>query len=159
MIKIKQEIVNGWFLVTGAYFITLMIVARSYTAITGLPIDHQRDLSGLVLGCFMVVVPYIVGGYYVRKTAKHAVGQTALWVGIVPSISEKVLIYLIAAFFVASGGDGGGDGIVTYRSVMGFAEAEAVPYFTTLYLITAPLSIVVCVLTAAYSPGRPHSPT
>ncbi|HZG16387.1 MAG TPA: hypothetical protein VE710_15465 [Candidatus Bathyarchaeia archaeon] len=154
---IKQEMVRGWVVVTAAYFLTLLVTARSYMAITGLPIDHQRDLSGLVLGCFMVVVPYIIGGYYVGKTTKHAVKQTALWVGIVPSISEKVLIYLIAASFVATGGDGGGDGIVNYRNVMGFAEAEAIPYFTTFYLFTAPISVFVCVLTAAYSPARLNS--
>jgi|GEM_PF-2255126 len=154
---IKQEMVRGWIVVTATYFLTLLVTAQSYMAITGLSIDRERDLSGLVLGCFMVVVPYLIGGYYVGKTAKDAVKQTALWVGIVPSISEKVLIYLIAASFVATGGDGGGDGIVNYSNVMGFAEAEAIPYFTTYYLFTAPLSILVCVLTAAYSPGRNES--
>ncbi|MGI6187041.1 MAG: hypothetical protein ACOYIL_11210, partial [Brevibacillus sp.] len=55
---------NGWYVITGSYFVTLFLASWMYTAITKLPIDQHRDVSGLVLGSVMVVIPYIVGGLY-----------------------------------------------------------------------------------------------
>lgn len=144
----SQIIYVGWTLITGTYFITLLFASWAYMALTGLPIDHSRNISGLVIGTFMVVLPYLIGGYFVGKTVKQDVSKIAIWVGIVPSLSEKVLIYFIAALFVSAGGDGGGDGIVNYTNVMGFASAEAVPYFRTPYLLTFPISILVCLVTS-----------
>lgn len=62
----------------------------------------------------------------------------------VPAISEKVLIFLIGACFVVVEGNR-----VTWENVMMFVSAEAVPYFTNVYLLTFPLSVLVSVAAAA----------
>jgi hypothetical protein len=50
----------GWGVVTAAYYLTLFVAAQTYIAITGIPIDHERHISGLVLGMVMLVVPYVI---------------------------------------------------------------------------------------------------
>lgn len=139
---------DGWFVITGSYFVVLLCSSWLYTGITGLPIDQHRNVSGLVLGSVMVVLPYVIGGLFAARSQEHPIEKAAFWMSLVPALSEKVLIFLIGALFVATGGDGGGDGIVTWKAVMMFVSAEAVPYFTNLYLLTFPLSVLVCIGTA-----------
>lgn len=138
-------IVNGWCVITISYFLTLLLSSWIYRAITSLPIDQERDISGFVLGTIMVAIPYVIGGLFAARAKELPIVKTAFWMSIVPSIAERILIFLLGAFFVATGGDGGGDGVVTYDAVMMFVSAEAVPYFTTHYLLTFPLSVIVCV--------------
>ncbi len=146
--------VPGWFVVTAVYFLTLYGAATSYTAITNIPIDHQRDQSGLVLGMFVVTVPYLVGGIYAAIADSRSI-RSAFWVSIVPAISEKILVLLIGAAFVAGGGDGGGDGIVTWESVIGFIRAEAIPYFTPFYIVAGSVfSVLVCIGSAVLTGKR-----
>ncbi|MGC5327352.1 hypothetical protein [Brevibacillus sp. SYSU BS000544] len=139
---------DGWFVITVSYFVVLFCSSWTYMGIIGLPIDQHRDVSGLVLGSVMVVVPYVIGGLFAARSQEYPIEKAAFWMSLVPALSEKILIFLIGAFFVATGGDGGGDGIVTWKAVMMFVSAEAVPYFTNMYLLTFPLSVLVCVGTA-----------
>lgn len=67
-----------------------------------------------------------------------------MWIGILPAIAEKVLIFLIGSCYVIMEGSP-----VTWENVMMFVSAEAVPYYTNAYLLTFPLSVLVCVATAA----------
>lgn len=138
----------GWFVITGSYFVTLLITSMTYTAVTNLPIDHHRDISGLIIGTVMVIIPYIIGGIFAGISQKTATERAAFWMSIVPAISEKILIFLLGALFVAGGGDGGGDKIVNWDNVMLFVSAEAIPYFTNSYLLTFPLSVLISVATA-----------
>lgn len=144
----------GWYIITGSYFIVLLISSWTYTVITDLPIDHHRNLSGLAIGTVMVLIPYIIGGLYARKFEGRTKGKAAFWMSLVPAVCEKLFIFLIGALFVASGGDGGGDGIVNWSNVMQFVGAEALPYFTNLYLLTIPVSVLICVVTAKLTPSR-----
>jgi hypothetical protein len=135
---------NGWYVITGSYFVTLFLASWMYTAITKLPIDQHRDVSGLVLGSVMVVIPYIVGGLYAGIAHKRGATRAAVWIGILPAIAEKVLIFLIGSCYVIMEGSP-----ITWENVMMFVSAEAVPYYTNAYLLTFPLSVLVCVATAA----------
>lgn len=135
---------NGWYVITGSYFVTLFLTSWMYTAITKLPIDRYRDISGLVIGSVMVVIPYLVGGLYAGISHKRGAARAAVWISMVPAISEKVLIFLIGACFVVVEGNR-----VTWENVMMFVSAEAVPYFTNVYLLTFPLSVLVSVAAAA----------
>jgi hypothetical protein len=137
----------GWGVVTAAYYLTLFVAARTYIAITGIPIDHERHISGFVLGTVMLIVPYVIGGLYAAREFPRS-SRDAFWVSVVPAVGEKVCVFLIGALFVAGGGAGGGNGIVTWDSVIMFITAEALPYFTPLYMAASVISPLVCILTA-----------
>lgn len=133
----------GWWIITGSYFITLFISSWTYTAITNLPIDRNREISGLIIGAVMVIIPYIVGGLYAGISHKREAVRAVIWISIVPAILEKVLIFVIGACYVAIEGN-----IVNWENTMMFVSAEAVPYFTNFYLLTFPLSVLVSVVAA-----------
>ena len=101
---------SGWVVITLAYVSTLYFVGNLYSWLSGLPLDHQRSLSGLVIGSAMATIPYMIGGLFIKTSGKDRAEIPAIWTSVVPAIGEKILIFLIGAFFVASGGDGSGDG-------------------------------------------------
>lgn len=145
---------SGWVVITLAYVSTLYFVGNLYSWLSGLPLDHQRSLSGLVIGSAMATIPYMIGGLFIKTSGKDRAEIPAIWTSVVPAIGEKILIFLIGAFFVASGGDGSGDGVVTWSSVSQFVQAEALPYYTPTYLSTIPLSVLACVATVRLAAGR-----
>jgi len=73
----------------------------------------------------MVVIPYIVGGLYAGIAHKRGATRAAVWIGILPAIAEKVLIFLIGSCYVIMEGSP-----ITWENVMMFVSAEAVPYYT-----------------------------
>lgn len=137
-------IIAGWCVITGAYFVTLLLSSWIYTAITGWPTDQHRDVSGLVLGIVMVVVPYLVGGIYAGIAAtRQSAGKAALWASLIPSLAEKAFVLAIGSLFVALGGSP-----INWPNIFMSVRAEAIPYFTPAYLLTFPLSMLASIITA-----------
>lgn len=140
--------------VTCAYFFTLIPAISLYGLVFQLPPDRHRDISGSFIGTLMAIIPYMLAGLYVSLNTIRPL-RDAFWIGLIPAIGEKLGVYLIGAVFVAGGGDGGGDGIVTIRNVMAFVNAEALPYYTYTYLWLGSIaSVCACMLTAKLCKAR-----
>ncbi|HEU4965499.1 MAG TPA: hypothetical protein VFV52_16865 [Bacilli bacterium] len=121
------RIIAGWILVFLVYVVTLFVACQSYMALYHLPIDHKWDQSGLYIGSWLVIVPYVVAGFYARASlVKPLTG--AFWVSLVPIVMEKLLIFGIGYLFVV------GEPLYEMRDVMGFIRGEAAPYYTPLYI-------------------------
>ncbi len=144
---------SGWVVITLSYLSTLYFVVNLYSWLSGFPLDHHRNISGWVIGSAMATLPYVIGGLFIKTSRYERAEIPAIWTSIVPAIGEKILIFLIGALFVASGGDGGGDGVVSWSSVSKFVRAEALPYYTLTYLCTVPLSVLCCVVTVRLAPA------
>ncbi|XOK61713.1 hypothetical protein ACJ7K1_00840 [Paenibacillus elgii] len=143
-----KKYVEGWFVTTIAYLLCLFVTVQAYMLMTGLPVDRQRHISGAIIGFSVLILPYIAAGLYARKQFARP-RQGAFWISIAPVVGERVLLFLIGATFVASGGDGGGDGIVNWTSVLQFVGAEALPYYTNTYIASGIVSIAVCIAAAS----------
>jgi hypothetical protein len=109
--------------------------------ISAQPVDRNWDASGLFIGSFLLVVPYILAGIYARNVfAKAVVG--AFWVSAVPVIAERILIYVIGSSLAAGGGDGSMDGVTT----MMFIRGEAASYYTFSYILLGTFSILLAMM-------------
>ncbi|MEK3911804.1 hypothetical protein [Paenibacillus sp. FSL H7-0331] len=138
------KIVGGWLVTTFGYFLTLFAMVTLYSILFKQPADYNWDLSGTFIGVPLIIVPYLLAGLYVKRSfVKKRSG--ALWVSIIPVISERLLIYLIGYLLILVGGDGSINGITT----MMFIRGEAAPYYTYTYMICGVFSIWVCMITAS----------
>lgn len=138
---LSGKLITGWFIVTLSYFVTFAASAYLFRLLFQEPIDLGRPASGVFMGCFMIVIPYIVAGLYSRSAFDRPT-PGAFWVSFVPMISERGLIYLIGAQLVASGGDGSMEGITT----MMFIQGEAAPYYTVPYILLGVLSVLLAMI-------------
>ena len=76
-----------WLIIFGTY-----LFIRVFFALFGL---HQNIV---ILGCCLAVLPYLLGAVYLQKSHK----QCPLWLSasaiLIPSIVEKIAIYLFGAY-------------------------------------------------------------
>ncbi|MDQ1914321.1 hypothetical protein RAC89_28485 [Paenibacillus sp. GD4] len=143
------KIIGGWMVITSSYFLTLYAMFTLYWIIFKEPVDHNWNISGAFIGAPLLIIPYLVAGLYTKKVFdKKRTG--ALWVSIIPVISERLLIYLIGYLLVLGGGDGSMDGVTT----MMFIRGEAAPYYTYTYIICGIISVLICVIAASNKPKK-----
>lgn len=137
--------IGGWMVTTSSYFLTLFSMSILFPLLFRQPVDHNWDLSGIFIGTPLIIIPYLIAGLYVKKVfAKKSSG--ALWVSIIPVLSERLLIYIIGYLLVL----GGGDGSMKDISTMMFIRGEAAPFYSYTYIFCGILSILICVITATY---------
>ncbi|WP_054027703.1 hypothetical protein [Bacillus sp. FJAT-28004] len=141
------KIIVGWTIITFSYFLTMFAMFTLYRIIFKEPIDYNWDLSGTFAGIPLLIIPYILAGIYSNQTFVNK-RYGALWVSIIPVISERLLIYLIGYLLVLAGGDGSMNGITT----MMFIRGEAAPYYTYTYIICGVISVLICLIVASYKP-------
>jgi hypothetical protein len=84
----KSVIFIGWVIITLTYFLTLAFSHILYRFVFQTPADFNWNTSGTFIGIFMLTVPYIVGGLFVRKTTIKPMLK-AFWVSIVPTLSKN----------------------------------------------------------------------
>jgi hypothetical protein len=139
------KVVGGWMVTTFSYFLTLYVMFSLYPILFKQPTDHNWDLSGTFIGTSLIIIPYLFAGLYVKKAFDNK-RSGALWVSIIPVISERLLIYIIGYLLVLAGGDGSMNGITT----MMFIRGEAAPYYTYTYIIGGVLSVLICMIAASF---------
>jgi hypothetical protein len=141
--------VGGWMVATSCYFLTLFSMFILYPLLFNEPVDHNWDLSGTFIGIPLIIIPYLIAGLYVKKAfANKWFG--ALWVSIIPVVSERLLIYLVGYLLVLGGGDGSMKAITT----MMFIRGEAAPFYTYTYIFCGIFSILICIITASYDNAK-----
>ena len=136
-----KHIIAGWIIVAFSYFLSLFLGFTLYPLIFGEPWDYNRVASGYFIGAFVVFIPYITAGLFIRKSKFEPI-KTALLISIIPAIFEKVFIYFIGASIAPTTHEGNN------RTVMQFITGEAVPYFTPLYFAAGIVSVVLCMWVA-----------
>ncbi|MDQ0899950.1 hypothetical protein [Paenibacillus sp. V4I7] len=142
-----SKIIGGWMVITSSYFLTMYAMYTLYSIFFKEPADYNWDLSGTFIGTPLLIIPYLLAGIYANKVfANKRTG--ALFVSIIPVISERLLIYLIGYLLVIGGGDGSMNGITT----MMFIRGEAAPYYTYTYIICGVISVLICFIVASYKP-------
>lgn len=139
------KIISGWMIIILSYFVTLYVMFAMYPVFFNEPTDHNWDLSGTFIGIPLIIIPYLIGGYFTRLAFANK-RSGALWVSIVPVISERLLIYLSGYLLVLAGGDGSTNGITT----MMFIRGEAAPYFSYTYIFCGVISVLICLMVATY---------
>lgn len=138
------KVVGGWLVTTSSYFLTLYAMFTLYPLLFREPVDHNWDLSGVFIGTALIFIPYLIAGLYVKKVFVNKMFG-ALWVSLIPVISERLSIYCIGYLLVLMGGDGSMEGITT----MMFIRGEAAPFYTYTYILCGILSILICVFAAS----------
>jgi hypothetical protein len=125
----------GWVLVTITYFITFCTV---YPFVYLLNEPPTLKVLAVVI---LLIVPYIIGGIYSGKIFKNwKVG--AFWVGLVPMIGERAIIYLFSLMFVTDRGS-------EWNYLTPVHEIqEALFYFNPLYIVSGILSVVLTMAVA-----------
>jgi hypothetical protein len=141
----KSVIFIGWVIITMTYLLSLAFSHFLYRFLFQTPADHNWDTAGTFMGIFMLTIPYIVGGFFVRKTKSTPI-LTAFWASIVPAISEKSLLLWIGAAFVNT--DHPSIGATT--SITFLRGDGGLPFFTVTYMALSALSISICIFVAAY---------
>lgn len=139
----KSDIIAGWFIVTFTYLVTLASSHILYRMLFQTPADLDWGTSGIFIGFFMLTIPYIVAGFFVRKSANQKI-KTALWVSVIPFISEKLLLLWIGSLFVRSNNSSIG-AITNFEFLRGDG---GLPYFTVSYMVLGVLSILLCIFVA-----------
>ncbi|WP_214484813.1 hypothetical protein [Bacillus sp. SM2101] len=140
------DIIVGWTIVIIVYILTYLASATLFVLIFQRSIDQDWRLSGIFIGFFLIVIPYLSAGIFVRKffSKPYKVG---LLVSIVPWILEKVIIYGVGAMYK----EAISKTISSVTSTIAFIRGDAgLPYFTSIYCILGLLSIFITVLTATY---------
>jgi hypothetical protein len=140
----KSVIFMGWIIITMTYLLTLAFSHILYRLLFQTPADHNWNSSGTFIGLFMLTVPYIVGGLFVRKTTIKPI-ITAFWISIVPTLSEKSLLLWIGAAFVNI------EPVIGATTSITFLRGDGgLPFFTVPYMVLSVLSIFICIFVAAY---------
>jgi hypothetical protein len=140
----KTNIVIGWVVITMTYLITFTFSHLLYRLLFQIPADHNWTTSGIFMGIFMLTIPYIIGGKFVRKTTIKPI-KTAIWVSVVPAFSEKLLLLWIGAAFVIT------DPSIGATTSMSFLRGDGgLPFFTVPYMALSVLSISICIFVASY---------
>lgn len=132
-----RKVMAGWILVLVCYWATYLVSAWLYLLIFNRSIDSEWNKSGLFIGAFLIIIPYVAAGLFVRYGLDATIKQ-ALWISVVPIISEKIFICLIGFILV-------GDPSVT-NNVWLVIRGEFAPYFTPFYIAAGVLSMLVCLV-------------
>lgn len=144
-----KRIIEGIFVTTIAYFLSLWIAFAWFGLLFSIPFDHDWDLSGTFIGAFMVTIPYVTYGLLARLRAYSA--RLVLAVSLATVVCERAAIYLIGYYFSSNG----------YGSTipLQFIRGEAAPYFTPLYIFAGGIfSVILCVAVARFQRNAPHKP-
>jgi hypothetical protein len=139
----KMDIIVGWFIVTSTYIVTLALAHLLYRVIFQTPAGLDWATSGTFIGFFMLTIPYIVAGFFVRKSAHQKI-KTAIWVSVIPFISEKLLLLWIGSLFVRSKNSSIG-AMTNFEFLRGDG---GLPYFTVSYMVLGVFSILLCIFVA-----------
>lgn len=128
------------------YCITLFVAFILYNLFFDLPPDHNRAVSGIFIGLFVMIIPYVLLGIYMNVINIDSPLSASLLIGLFVILSERLSIYFIGWSFVRGGADGWS--YETIVSPINFVHAEALPYFTPTYIILGGIaSLILCVVT------------
>jgi hypothetical protein len=133
-----------------SYYITLMIAFILYGVIFDLPFDRNRAVSGIFIGLFVAIFPYVLLGIFMNVVNKSNSLRASLFIGLFVIVSERLSIYLIGWNMVSSGTDGWS--YINILSPINFVWAEALPYFTPFYIIFGSfISLIICLISTFWS--------
>lgn len=127
------------------YYISLMVAFGLYNIIFDLPSDRNRAVSGIFIGLFVIIIPYVLLGIFMNVINKNSPIRASFLNGLLVILSERLSIYFIGWTFVSTGTDSWSyDNII---SPINFVSSEALPYFTPFYIIFGGLiSLVICLV-------------
>ncbi|SFS77360.1 hypothetical protein SAMN05428962_2780 [Paenibacillus sp. BC26] len=97
--------VGGWMVITSCYFLTLFTFSKLYPTIFQQPVNYNWYISGIFLGTPLIIVPYLIAGFYVKRFFVYKTSGAVL-LSQIPVISERLLIFFIGYLLVLGGGDG-----------------------------------------------------
>lgn len=132
------------------YFISIMVGSFFYNIIFDIPFDRNRVISGIFIGSFVTIIPYVLLGIYISLICQNKPLKNSIFIGLFVILSERLSLFLIGFNFVSAGTDGW-----TYErllSPINFVYAEALPYFTLFYIIVGgTISLLLCLITTFVS--------
>ncbi len=107
--------------------------------------------SGACFAIPLIVVPYVVGGVFLGLFNKNNNARLAVVVGLITTLSERLLILGLAAWTLHGFHQVAPNGEIYYveggPDLIGSIQAEALPYFTWAYILLGiPLSILLLCL-------------
>lgn len=121
-----------------------------YNSFYNTPFDRYREVSGVFIGSFVIVIPYVLLGLFISVIRKNRSLRTATLIGLFVVIGERLSLYLIGWNYVRTGIDGWN--YESFYSPIQFVWAEALRYFTPFYIFYGGiLSLLLCVITAKFS--------
>lgn len=147
------KVVLGWGIIIATYFATLLLSAN----IGGLifpTVDHlggnayqvnkqNTSFFQLFVALMMVVVPYVVGGFYTKKFLSD-VKQGTVWVSLIPVLAERIIIFSTGLYFVPQRFSNWNLG-----TVVPFIQWKTPAfYFNYLYIIAGLVSVMICIIVA-----------
>ena len=128
------------------YCLSLMMAFFLYNLFFDLPADHNRVVSGIFIGLFVMILPYVLLGIYINVIHVDRPLRASLCIGLFAILCERISIYFIGWSLVRGGVVGWSN--ETMLSPINFVHAEALPYFTPAYIILGGIaSLVICVIT------------
>lgn len=120
MKKIEGILAIGLF-----YLLTLGISILLYRVIFKLPLDSNWNQSGVFIGTFMIIVPYVLYGLMSRYIFENQLKDVLIISGSF-AVLERVCISIIGLKYTWNGY--GADNLIQ------FIRGEALPYFSPLYI-------------------------
>jgi hypothetical protein len=142
----KGFMVIGWITLTLSYFLTYGLSSILYRMIFTAPADHDWNTSGVFMGIFMLTIPYLIAGLFVRISPTTKKIKLALWIGLIPCIFEKILLLWIGSLFVNSNNPSiGADTSIAFLRGDG-----GLPYFSVTYMLLGLISVFLCIYIANY---------
>ena len=128
------------------YCLSLMVAFFLYNIIFDLPADINRAVSGIFIGLFIMILPYVLLGIYINVINKNSPLRASFLIGLFVILAERLSIYFIGWSFVRGGVVGWSN--ENMLSPINFVHAEALPYFTLSYIIFGGIaSLIVCIVT------------
>lgn len=128
------------------YFISVFIGFFFYNLIYDIPFDHNRMISGLFVGSFVTVIPYVLLGMFISAIYKNKPIKNSFFIGLFVLMGERLAIYFIGFNFVRTRVDGWI--VENLLSPINFVWAEALPYFTPFYIgVGGIVSLLLCNVT------------
>lgn len=97
--KVFLKILMGWFIITVTYLAVFVVFGFfvSYDSSAGVTSFWKSPYLKPVLGALLTLIPYTIAGVYCGKVLKENYIINSLIVSLVPSIGDKVVIYLFSA--------------------------------------------------------------
>ncbi len=116
-----------------------------YNLIYDVPFDRNRIVSGLFVGSFVTIIPYVLLGMFISVIYKNKPLQNSFLIGLFVMLGERLSLYLIGFNFVRTRMDGW-----TYENLLSpinFVSAEALSYFTPFYIsVGGIISLILCLV-------------
>ena len=105
------------------YCLSLMIAFFLYNLFFDLPADHNRLVSGIFIGLFVMILPYVLLGIYINGIHVDSPLRASLFIGLFVILCERISIYFIGWGLVRGGVVGWSND--TMLSPINFVHAEA----------------------------------